>query len=151
MRIDAWTKEEDQLLYETLKAYVASGRTRTEAFRYVAEAIGRTEGAVRFHWEFIKTGEQMRELAQLKQTYREKKKQEKANRKIERKKDRIIVKHFKGGIYEVLTPKALHSETQEELVVYKSLETDQVWVRPAKMFYDTVEHNGEIVPRFKEI
>lgn len=63
-----------------------------------------------------------------------------------------IYKHFKGGEYLVLGV-ALHSETQEEMVVYQHLldgvaSQSYFWVRPVTMFLETVdkpEHNG---PRF---
>ena len=42
-------------------------------------------------------------------------------------------RHFKGGEYEVMAV-ARHSETMEELVVYKSTENGDVWVRPKSMF-----------------
>lgn len=45
-------------------------------------------------------------------------------------------KHFKGGEYEVIDI-AVHSETEEEMVVYKALYGDnQMFVRPAKMWLD---------------
>lgn len=53
--------------------------------------------------------------------------------------------HYKGGIYEVLGP-ARHSETLEELVVYKH--DGEMWVRPLSMFSETVEYNGERLLRF---
>jgi len=52
---------------------------------------------------------------------------------------------------------ARHSETLEELVVYKALYTspefgkDALWVRPAKMFSENVKVDGKEVPRFKYI
>ena len=57
--------------------------------------------------------------------------------------------HFKGGQYEVLGV-AKHSETLEELVVYKNSEGD-FWVRPVKMFLEEVEFKGKKVARFKYI
>lgn len=57
--------------------------------------------------------------------------------------------HFKGGLYKVLGI-AKHSETLEELVVYKNSEGD-FWVRPVKMFLEEVEFKGKKVPRFKYI
>ena len=60
-------------------------------------------------------------------------------------------RHFKGGEYEVLCI-AKHSETQEEMVVYRALYGDfTIWTRPAKMFNETVLHNGVSVPRFQKI
>ena len=57
-------------------------------------------------------------------------------------------RHFKGNMYEVLAI-ATHSETLEEMVVYRALYGDGgTWVRPASMWNETVEHNGEIVSRF---
>lgn len=50
---------------------------------------------------------------------------------------------------------ALHSETEEPMVVYlhpdpiKSKEENTMWVRPLKMFEEEVEVNGQKVPRFK--
>lgn len=58
-------------------------------------------------------------------------------------------KHYKGNSYEVLGV-AKHSETTEELVVYKALYDDgQIWCRPLKMFTEEVEVNGIKLPRFK--
>ena len=60
-------------------------------------------------------------------------------------------RHFKGGEYEVLGS-AYHSETCEEMVVYRALYGEQkTWVRPAKMWDETVEYDGETVPRFRYI
>ena len=42
-------------------------------------------------------------------------------------------RHFKGGEYELMSM-ARHSESMEELVIYKSLETGEVWARPKSMF-----------------
>lgn len=58
-------------------------------------------------------------------------------------------KHYKGGMYQILHT-ATHTETGEDLVVYQSLNGNQVWVRPADMFYGAVElENGKKVPRFR--
>jgi cyclomaltodextrinase / maltogenic alpha-amylase / neopullulanase len=59
--------------------------------------------------------------------------------------------HYKGKQYEVIGL-ARHSETLEELVVYKALYGEgDLWVRPADMFTETVEIEGETKPRFKYI
>ena len=57
-------------------------------------------------------------------------------------------RHFKGNEYEVIGI-AKHSETLEDMVVYKALYGDGgLWVRNAEMFDETVEINGKIVKRF---
>lgn len=57
-------------------------------------------------------------------------------------------RHYKGNDYEVLGV-ARHSETLEELVVYRPLYGDgALWVRPRKMFEETVIVEGRTVPRF---
>ena len=67
--------------------------------------------------------------------------------KIERGKYR----HFKGGEYEVLCV-GKHSETQEEMVVYRALYGEkEVWVRPAIMWFDWVERDGKTYQRFTKI
>ncbi len=60
-------------------------------------------------------------------------------------------RHFKGKEYEVIAL-AKHSETQEELVVYRALYEDgQVWVRPARMWNETLERDGKTYKRFNFI
>lgn len=60
-------------------------------------------------------------------------------------------RHFKGGEYEVLGI-AKHSETQEEMVVYRALYGErQIWVRPASMWNERIERNGESFLRFTYI
>ena len=57
-------------------------------------------------------------------------------------------RHFKGNEYEVIAV-AKHSETLEEMVVYRALYGDgQVWVRPASMWNDNVERDGKTYKRF---
>src|SRR5438034_9802103 len=57
--------------------------------------------------------------------------------------------HFKGGCYEVLGV-ARHSETEEELVVYRPLHgPGGLWVRPLRMFRERVPVDGVPVPRFR--
>jgi hypothetical protein len=59
-----------------------------------------------------------------------------------------IYRHYKGQRYRVLGT-AHHSETMEEVVVYQALYGDYgLWVRPAAMFCETVELDGEPIPRF---
>ena len=59
-----------------------------------------------------------------------------------------IYKHFKGNKYELLDI-AKHSETLEEMVVYKALYGDGgIWVRPSSMWDEEVEFEGKKVKRF---
>ena len=59
--------------------------------------------------------------------------------------------HYKGNKYKVLGI-AKHSETLEEMVVYQAQYGDfGIWVRPKDMFFEDVEIDGEIVPRFKRL
>jgi len=60
-------------------------------------------------------------------------------------------KHYKGNLYEVIGV-AKHSETLEEMVVYKALyqpEGENLWVRPEAMFLEDVEVDGKLVKRFE--
>jgi cupin 2 domain-containing protein len=60
-------------------------------------------------------------------------------------------RHYKGNQYTVLGV-ARHSETHEELVVYRQEYADHgLWVRPNKMFVETVTVDGEEVPRFQQL
>ncbi|HEY1046189.1 MAG TPA: DUF1653 domain-containing protein [Bacteroidia bacterium] len=60
-------------------------------------------------------------------------------------------KHYKGKEYEVLG-EVRHSETLETLVLYKQLYgTGSLWVRPIKMFSESVIVEGKSVPRFEKI
>lgn len=66
-------------------------------------------------------------------------------------------RHYKTEkLYEVIGL-AIHSETLEEMVIYKALYhceefgSDQTWVRPKKMFFEAVMHHGKLVPRFKRL
>ncbi|PAU66386.1 TonB box-like protein [Pseudomonas sp. PIC25] len=59
-----------------------------------------------------------------------------------------LYRHYKGPEYRVFGV-ARHSETEEELVVYQALYGEYgLWVRPLRMFTETVEVDGESVPRF---
>ena len=57
--------------------------------------------------------------------------------------------HYKGGRYEVIGI-ARHSETGEELVIYRALHGEaQIWARPLAMFLEEVEMGSKRIPRFK--
>jgi len=59
--------------------------------------------------------------------------------------------HFKGGHYRYVRT-AFDSETKERMVVYQALYGDELyWVRPEKMFFETIEREGHRFPRFTEM
>ena len=69
-------------------------------------------------------------------------------------------RHYKGKEYEVIGT-AIHSETLEEMVVYKPLyeleldlekfEKDAMWVRPRKVFEESVTIDGKTTLRFEYV
>lgn len=60
-------------------------------------------------------------------------------------------RHYKGKDYDVLEV-ATHTETEEKLVIYRALYGEfGLWARPLAMFMETVEVEGEVVPRFRYI
>lgn len=60
-------------------------------------------------------------------------------------------RHYKGNIYEVLSI-ARHTETEEELVVYRDFFTpSKVWARPVPMWDEQVDTEAGCVPRFDKI
>lgn len=60
-------------------------------------------------------------------------------------------RHYKGGEYDVLGT-VRHSETLEPMTLYRALYGQQgLWVRPAAMFAEVGEFNGQLQPRFTRI
>ncbi len=65
-------------------------------------------------------------------------------------------RHYKGNEYEVIGI-AKHSETLEDLVIYKALYeskefgNEALWARPAAMFLEMVKVDGKDIPRFQYI
>ena len=59
-----------------------------------------------------------------------------------------MYRHYKGNHYQVLYL-AKHSETLEDMVVYRALYGEfGLWVRPAAMWNETVERDGKTYRRF---
>lgn len=48
------------------------------------------------------------------------------------------VRHFKGFISEVIAV-AMHTETEEKLVIYKHINEEQIYARPLSMFNSLVD------------
>ncbi len=57
-------------------------------------------------------------------------------------------RHYKGNEYEVIGM-AKHSETLEDMVIYRALYgAGDTWVRPASMWDEEINVNGKIIKRF---
>ena len=60
-----------------------------------------------------------------------------------------IYQHYKGARYEVLG-QARHSETEEEMVIYRALYGSyDLWLRPLSMFQECIVLDGESKARFQ--
>jgi len=60
-------------------------------------------------------------------------------------------RHFKGNMYEVIGV-AKHSESLEEMVVYRALYgSGDLWVRPVSMWNETVKRDGKTFKRFEYV
>lgn len=51
-----------------------------------------------------------------------------------------IYKHYKGNFYKIIAI-AKHSETKEEMIVYKNTEKGDIWVRPKYMWNEKIDKN----------
>jgi len=65
-----------------------------------------------------------------------------------------LYQHYKGRYYEVIGA-GCHTETHEYFVVYRSLYQEgkkpTIWLRPYKMFIESVEVDGRWIPRFRRM
>lgn len=62
-----------------------------------------------------------------------------------------IYQHYKGKPYRVIGV-GKHSESLEDVVLYEALYENplgRLWCRPASMWFEIVEVDGQKVPRFK--
>ncbi|WP_226664978.1 DUF1653 domain-containing protein [Microbulbifer aggregans] len=59
-----------------------------------------------------------------------------------------IYRHYKGNLYHLMEI-ATHSETGEQLAIYRALYDEYgVWARPLAMFAETIDKDGQQIPRF---
>jgi hypothetical protein len=56
-------------------------------------------------------------------------------------------RHYKGGIYEIVCEAKLEADPNITLMIYRSDE-GMIWARPKEVFFETVQHEGQTVPRF---
>ncbi len=61
-----------------------------------------------------------------------------------------IYKHYKGTKVKVLF-EAIHSESQEHMVIYMHLEDGVIWARPKHMFLENIILDGKEIERFEKI
>ena len=60
-------------------------------------------------------------------------------------------RHYKGKDY-IVFGVARHSETEEQMVVYRTEYDDRsLWVRPLVMFQESIEIDGRIMARFQYV
>jgi hypothetical protein len=59
-------------------------------------------------------------------------------------------RHFKGKLYVALGV-VMHSESEEEMVLYRPIDSEQLWVRPLSMWTEHIERSGYSGPRFTRI
>lgn len=60
-------------------------------------------------------------------------------------------RHFKGGEYEVLGVGWMSEDAGLEMVVYRSLDNGNLWIRPVAMFLENMEREDYKGPRFYKI
>ncbi len=62
-----------------------------------------------------------------------------------------IYRHYKGNFYEVIG-EASHSETLEDMVVYRALYGERgLWVRPADMWFNEINLGDTVLTRFAKV
>ena len=52
-------------------------------------------------------------------------------------------RHYKGNVYKIIAF-AKHSETCEDMIVYQALKDSATWVRPYRMWNETVDSQGTL-------
>jgi hypothetical protein len=62
----------------------------------------------------------------------------------------VRYRHYKGGIYELICEATLESDPSVTMIVYRAA-NGTIWTRPASVFFEMIEHEGQSVPRFAPI
>ena len=58
-------------------------------------------------------------------------------------------RHYKGGLYELVCMATLEADLSE-MVVYRAAD-GAIWTRPKDVFFQLVEVDGQLVPRFAPV
>ncbi len=56
-------------------------------------------------------------------------------------------RHYKGGLYELVCSATLESSPDIQMIVYRAA-NGTIWTRPESVFFEQVEVEGRLVPRF---
>jgi hypothetical protein len=56
-------------------------------------------------------------------------------------------RHYKGGIYELVCEAKLESDPSVIMIIYRAAD-GSAWARPSSVFFESVEQDGRMVPRF---
>lgn len=62
----------------------------------------------------------------------------------------IRYRHYKGGLYTLVCEAKLESDPGVTMIVYRAAD-GSVWVRPSTVFFEEVQVDGRMVPRFTQI
>ncbi len=57
-------------------------------------------------------------------------------------------RHYGGGLYEIVCEARLEPDPSVTMMVYRSEADGTIWTRPKDVFFEMVEHEGKMVPRF---
>jgi hypothetical protein len=52
-------------------------------------------------------------------------------------------KHYKGNVYKIIAL-GKHSETLEDMIVYQSVKNGDVWIRPKRMWNETINDDNQL-------
>ncbi|MEW6370636.1 MAG: DUF1653 domain-containing protein [Pseudomonadota bacterium] len=58
-------------------------------------------------------------------------------------------RHYKGGLYELVCEATLEADLTP-MIIYRAAD-GTIWVRPKSVFFELVEVDGTMVPRFAPV